>query len=726
MRKALLLVLYLLLFIQPFRLMATHIIGGEVYYDCLGNNQFRVTLKLYRDCFLGQAPYDNPANVAVYDSQGNLNTLIQMDFPGSQLVEINSINPCYSGEANICVEEAVYEQVVTLQPNAGGYFLVYQRCCRNESILNIFNPGDTGATYMIKIPGSAFNDCNSSPRFNNFPPIVLCTNDPLQFDHSATDPDGDSLVYFFCDPFEGADPIDPMPIPPGPPPYNFVNFIPPYSAINPLASNPQALVNQVTGELTGQPTQAGQYVVAVCVNEYRNGVLLSTNKRDFQFNVVNCSGEATAGFDAPSATIELDGSVYCNGFTVNFINQSSNALFFDWDFGVPGTNEDRSQAENPVFVYPDTGRYQVTLIINPGYSCSDTAYLQVGVYAEVLAQIGGILDQCITDNEFNFEVLGDFDSDAAFFWEFTGPASQSQSNLLDPPPVVYSEAGTFPVYFSVTTPHCEAFDTIQAIVYPELEIDLEISEADACVPATISFGNAVQGSPGALYYWTFGDGGTSTAISPEHYYDEAGLYDITLTVEYVVGCIGVATEVFPEYVRIRPRPDAGIEVNPPQTDLLRPVVEITDLSSGEIASWIEPILGEQFFEPSIFYTYPDSGDYLARVIAVNEEGCYDTAFAEVRVDPLFNVYIPNAFSPNGDGINEGFNAKGEGFKEYRMSIFDRWGDEIYTTINPEDLWDGRANDGRSISPIGVYNYKFWIKDVFNTDHVFLGKVVLIR
>ena len=88
MRKALLPVLCLLLFIQPFRLMATHIIGGEVFYDCLGNNQFRVTLKLYRDCFLGQAPYDNPANVAVYDSQGNLVTLIEMDFPGSQLVEI--------------------------------------------------------------------------------------------------------------------------------------------------------------------------------------------------------------------------------------------------------------------------------------------------------------------------------------------------------------------------------------------------------------------------------------------------------------------------------------------------------------------------------------------------------------------------------------------------------------------------------------------------------------
>jgi hypothetical protein len=61
-----------------------------------------------------------------------------------------------------------------------------------------------------------------------------------------------------------------------------------------------------------------------------------------------------------------------------------------------------------------------------------------------------------------------------------------------------------------------------------------------------------------------------------------------------------------------------------------------------------------------------------------------------------------------------------------MSIFDRWGDEIFTTMDSEKLWDGRANDGRSISPIGVYNYKFWIKDVFNTEHIFLGKVVLIR
>lgn len=726
MKKAILPVLLILFAVQPFRLNATHIIGGEVYYDCLGNNQFKITLKLYRDCYLGQAPYDDPANVAIYNSQGGLVTLVQMGFPGSHLVEINTINPCYNDEANLCVEEAVYEETVTLPPNAGGYSIVYQRCCRNESILNIFNPGDTGATYMAKIPGSAFTDCNSSPRFNIFPPIVLCTNDPLQFDHSASDPDGDSLVYFFCDPFEGADPIDPMPVPPGPPPYSFVNFVPPFSAQNPLPSNPQAAVDPVTGELTGHPTQAGQYVVAVCVEEYRNGVLLSTNKRDFQFNVVNCSGDATAGFDAPSAAIELDGSVYCNGLNVNFINQSSNALFFNWDFGVPGISTDVSAAENPVYAYPDTGRYNVTLIINPGYSCSDTAYLQVGVYAEVLAEIGDVDGQCITDNQFNFEVLGSFDDDALFQWEFPGPSSLQAANVLVPPPVEYSEAGEYPVYFSVVTTYCEAFDTMMVTVYPELEIDLEISEAVACVPASIEFGNGVVGSPGAIYNWSFGDGGTSTQIAPVHYYDEPGIYDISLSVEYVVGCIGIASEVFPDYVRIKPRPDAAIEANPPKADLLKPQIQLYDLSESQISSWIELGDGERYFESPVTITFPDSGNYLAKAIAVNEEGCYDTAYAEIRIDPLFHVYIPNAFSPNGDGVNEGFSAKGEGFKQYRMTIFDRWGDEIFTTDNPQIEWDGRANKGSRISPIDVYNYKFWIKDVFNNDHIYIGKVVLIR
>ena len=194
-------ILFICLLIVP-SLKATHIIGGEIYYDCLGNGQFRITLKLYRDCLLGQAPFDDPATVSIYNQAGLLVENVFMNFPGSNVLSINTLNPCYQDNAQVCVEEAIYTEVVELPPIPGGYSMTYQRCCRNESILNIFDPGDTGSTYTAQIPESAFTDCNSSPRFNNFPPIVLCINDPLIFDHSAIDPDGDQLVYSFCSPFE--------------------------------------------------------------------------------------------------------------------------------------------------------------------------------------------------------------------------------------------------------------------------------------------------------------------------------------------------------------------------------------------------------------------------------------------------------------------------------------------------------------------------------------------
>ena len=83
------------------------------------------------------------------------------------------------------------------------YVIVWQRCCRNITITNIQNPGETGATYSIEIHPDAQRTCNSSPRFINFPPSVLCANAPFKFDHSAIDKEGDLLIYEFCEPSKG-------------------------------------------------------------------------------------------------------------------------------------------------------------------------------------------------------------------------------------------------------------------------------------------------------------------------------------------------------------------------------------------------------------------------------------------------------------------------------------------------------------------------------------------
>ncbi|MBL0288377.1 MAG: hypothetical protein IPQ19_13490 [Bacteroidetes bacterium] len=128
---------------------------------------------------------------------------------------------------------------------------------------------------------------NSNPVFTNFPPVVICANKPIIFDHSAIDRDGDSLVYKLCKPFEGGSQFDPSGDFPVSPPFIEVDFASPYSLQNILGGIP-LVINSKTGLLSGTPNTIGQFVVGVCVSEFRNGIFIGETKRDFQFNVADC------------------------------------------------------------------------------------------------------------------------------------------------------------------------------------------------------------------------------------------------------------------------------------------------------------------------------------------------------------------------------------------------------------------------------------------------------
>ncbi|MBI4946961.1 MAG: SprB repeat-containing protein, partial [Bacteroidetes bacterium] len=130
---------------------------------------------------------------------------------------------------------------------------------------------------------------NSNPAFNQFPPLFLCNGIPFTFDHSATDADGDSLVYSFYTPYNGennAGPLDPT-FSNNTAIFTPVVWQPSYSATNPLGGGSVTL-NSSTGLLSGTPTALGQFVVGIKVKEYRNGVVISETLRDCQFNVINC------------------------------------------------------------------------------------------------------------------------------------------------------------------------------------------------------------------------------------------------------------------------------------------------------------------------------------------------------------------------------------------------------------------------------------------------------
>src|SRR5215510_1456823 len=96
----------LLLLLKTEVSKASHIVGGEIFYECLGNDNYLVTLKVYRDCYNGQAPYDNPANVFIYNSTGTVVNVLPIPFPGSDTLPNTANNPCLVVPPNICVEEA--------------------------------------------------------------------------------------------------------------------------------------------------------------------------------------------------------------------------------------------------------------------------------------------------------------------------------------------------------------------------------------------------------------------------------------------------------------------------------------------------------------------------------------------------------------------------------------------------------------------------------------------
>ena len=294
-----------ILFMLPFTVNATHIVGGEIGYRCLGGNQYEITLRVFRDCFNADptAFFDDPGIIGVYSSNGLRLSNISLRPIGNDTIR-EGLDSCYTSFINsVCVHTTVYRSVITLNPRVGGYHFVYQRCCRNTTISNIVNPTEAGATYDILLTEAAMQKCNSSPVVNRWPPVYVCANQELNVNSAATDANNDSIAYKICTPLVGGTLQRPQPIPPTAPPFQPIIWLgPTYSLANVLGGNNPLTIDVNTGLMKGVPPVLGQFVVAVCIEEYDRSTknLLSVVRRDFQYNVVNCT-VPQATFEAPEA-----------------------------------------------------------------------------------------------------------------------------------------------------------------------------------------------------------------------------------------------------------------------------------------------------------------------------------------------------------------------------------------------------------------------------------------
>src|SRR5690554_3583483 len=264
MKYLLLIITFLLLSSSA---LATHIVGGSLTYEHLGGTTYNVKLKLYRDCGSGTADFPGNVTIEVRNGTGTTTSLnFTMPMLGRIILD-PAIDSC-AVDPGICVEEAVYSSIVSLPPTTNGYHLYYSTCCRNTSILNLppndgYTPtsGGTGIgeTFNTYIPSNNIWLTNSSPNWVNFPPVFVCQGLDVQFDHSATDANGDSLVYSLYVPYNQNTPTYNV----NPVPDNIVftpvNYIFPFSAADPLGNSSDPLIiDPQTGILSGIPSLIGQ------------------------------------------------------------------------------------------------------------------------------------------------------------------------------------------------------------------------------------------------------------------------------------------------------------------------------------------------------------------------------------------------------------------------------------------------------------------------------------
>ncbi len=440
-----------------FSSFAKHVIGGEVIYNYLGpgstsnSKSYRVTLRLFRDglnCTAATNCATLPASLSIRVFNNNDNSIFltsvvdQSSFISN--LPVISRPPCLNNEPQFNYEAGYYTYEITLPNNTKGYTVTYQTCCRVNDITN--GGSNEGATYSAEIPGNETlinNATDNSARFETGISII-CNNKSFRLDFSATDPDGDQLVYSFYNAYNGGAAQNSGFATPAAPPYGSINYSTSFSGQNPFGTN--AVLNTSTGIITGIAPAAGKYIVAVMVKSYRNGNLIASHTKDFIVTVAPCD----------FASSELKTSyTNCDNLDYVFKNENSSLLnlTFDWNFGDPASGPNNtSTLEFPPHTYSAPGDYILTLIVNNNTPCADTAQALVRVWPGFNPAFAPIPPQCKnTPVQFTDATTTSFPPVTFWRWDFGVQTLSNDTSRLQNPTYTYTNAGTYNAEFIVET-----------------------------------------------------------------------------------------------------------------------------------------------------------------------------------------------------------------------------------------------------------------------------------
>lgn len=420
---------------------ARHVAGGELFYEYLGpgaaagSSNYRITLRLFRDCAsTGPLLENEQVNVGIYENGTLVNTLNLPLFGSVDRLNLNTkAIPCLVGDPLVCYQVAIYTNVITLFDSQIGYTLARQGCCRIDNISNLANRSNVGSNYVTQMPGTNIlkGGHNSSPQFRVKDTALVCSDKKFLLDFGASDIDKDSLTFAFCDGYSAPNGSNNSPVPVT---MNLVplNYLSPYNGSSPLG--PGVIIDRKTGIISGIAPGAGQYVVSVCITEWRSGVPINEHRKDFILKVDACD---LIEADLPDKIVKCDTNVVAfeNG------SASSSITSYLWEFGVPGSPNNFSNNPKPVFTYADTGRYIARLTVTGPGGCVGTDSTEVLVYPgfKPAMTVNGSCFQ--TPYQFNDATFARYGTVNSWRWNFGDPTTDKDSSLLQNNSYKYANGG---------------------------------------------------------------------------------------------------------------------------------------------------------------------------------------------------------------------------------------------------------------------------------------------
>jgi len=411
----------------------------------------------------------------------------------------------------------------------------------------------------------------------------------------------------------------------------------------------------------------------------------------------------------PLPVVTATGSTVCLNATINLT--ATGGTSYSWS----GPGAYSSNQQSPTISNATTamaGSYVVT--VTNANNCVNANVAQVGINSlpNVSVNSGTI---CVGQQTANLNATGA----NSYSWSPSAGLSATTGTSVNANPAVtssYTVTGT-------DLNNCKNMATLTVTVNPLPLVTVSPQITSGCAPVCVNFSNTATGN--GTCNWNFGNGTNSTLCAPNNCFTAQGNYSVSLTLTDNNGCIKSSSAS----VTVYPVPHADFYATPQPTTILDNFIHFYDLTTGAfITSWTWTLAndtGSAIQNPS--YLYGDTGSYAVQLVVISNHGCKDSIIKIVRIDDDYSLYVPNSFSPNSDGTNDIFYAKGEGVRDFKMYIFDRWGNQIFFSDNLYKGWDGRYQaKGDQIVQEDVYVWKIEVNNVKGEKRQLSGHVSLLK